>query len=161
MKFWKTFLLVSIPYGILMFLFQLSTQQEFTNRDAVGVLLKALLFGLFFTLVTRWMSNWQLKRIIIEVHENEKIIKEGAATLSGEGRPKSGKLALTDQHIIFKSNKIGNDVFEQSFPLSEIKSIQETATFLRNILYVNMQDGTAKKFIVFDSKEWVRAIGHK
>jgi hypothetical protein len=159
MKFWKVFLLVTIPYALLMIIFKVITA-DFGADDLIGVVVGSLLFGLLFTLAINFFVKWQMKRIVVELNPDEKLIKEGGANhilnLEGVG----GKLVLTDKRLVFKSHKVNIQVHQQSFLLSEINTVEaaKTAGLLKNILFVHLNDSVTHKFVVFEPEEWVREI---
>lgn len=161
MKFWKTFLLVTIPYAFLMCVFKIVTG-DFTTGAIIGVLVASVGFGLLFTLFIQWFVKYQMKRVIVDLEPDEKLVKEGGANriLNAEGV--GGKLALTDKRIVFKSHKINIQTHQLSLTLSEIQSVEAGKTgFLNNVLLVFGSNGERYKFIVFEPDEWVKEIQRK
>jgi hypothetical protein len=159
MKFWKVFLLVTIPYALLTIIFNVITD-DFSTDDLIRVAINSILFGLFFTLVTNFFVKWPLKRIIIERDPDEKLVKEGGANHIVNLERVGGKLVLTDKRLVFKSHKVNIQVHQQSFLLSEINTVEaaKTGGVLKNVLLVHLNDSVTHKFIVFEPEEWVREI---
>jgi hypothetical protein len=135
---------------------------DFNTGDLGGVLLASVFFGIMFTLAMQFFVRYQMKRIVIELEPDEKLVKEGGANrilnLEGVG----GKLVLTNKRLVFKSHKLNVQVHQLSLPLSEIETVEAGKTgFLNNVLMIYQNDGASNKFIVFEPAEWVKAVETK
>ncbi len=81
MKFWKIFLLVSVPYAFLMCVFKIVTG-DFAAGSMIGgahCLLWSSLVSSSRSHVVHWFTKYQMKRIVVELEADEKVIKEGGA----------------------------------------------------------------------------------
>ena len=96
----------------------------------------------------------------IELRNNEKLVKKGAANhfmwIEGVG----GKLFLTNQRIFFKSHGLNIQIHELSISLNEIENIEGEYSLwsIPNELIVKTRNGKREKFVVHSRSKWIEKI---
>jgi hypothetical protein len=101
----------------------------------------------------------------IDLHPNEKLVREGGANLQRGVEAVGGRLFLTDQRLFFHSHSFNVQTGATEIPLSEIKGMELRWTkFLGaipvfpNTLAVMTAGGEEHRFVVYGRKRWAAAI---
>ena len=96
---------------------------------------------------------------------NETILKEGAANLQKGIEAVGGRLALTNQRLIFSSHSMNVQGGVTALELSEIRSCHPCWTkflnlipLLPNSLAVVAKSGKEYRFVLFERTAWAAAI---
>jgi hypothetical protein len=159
MKFWRNVLIVAVPYGVAMLTYKFFAQDSISLTDIFWVITTALLFGLLFTYFAKFFTARQLKKIEIEMDEDETELKEAGANhmvgLEGVG----GKLVLTNKRLVFKSHHLNIQTHQLDIIFAKIQSmkVSKSIGLLENVLLMTI-DNQEHKFIVEDPAEWIEAI---
>lgn len=155
--FIKTFLITSVPFGIIMGAF----------FGIMGGLSKGLFggvfCGLFFGTGVCIFIQWQKKKFKIkgmEITNSKPIIFDGGANHFKGKEGVGGWLYLTDDNVIFKSHAFNIQNHQTVIPLIHINQIKESATMgiIPNGLHIILKDGTTEKFVVNDRRKWIENI---
>ena len=151
-RFIKSFLMTSIPFGIIMSLIFAF------NSDWSLAIYTGLMGGVFFGLAIAIFSNsqWVEDSSRPEIPIDEQIIKDGPASHFKGFENVGGWLFLTDSRLIFKSHSFSFQNHELSIPLNEVVDAQSVLTMklIPNGLKVEMRDGHSERFVVEGSREW-------
>jgi hypothetical protein len=123
MKFWKSVLLISIPYIVILFLFKIIDGNEVTTSLILATILSGVFFGIFSTWFTEWFAKRQIKKIVVDLHEGETLIKEAGANHFVKYEGVGGKLVLTNNRLIFKSHKLNIQTHQLDIPVHQIESL--------------------------------------
>lgn len=101
----------------------------------------------------------------INLHPNERLLREGAANLQRGVETVGGKLFLTDQRLCFQSHSFNVQTGATDMPMSQIGGTRLCWTrflgilpLLPNSLAVAMVDGSEYRFVLFRRSEWAMAI---
>ena len=102
----------------------------------------------------------------IDLHPNEKLLREGAANLLRGVETVGGKLFLTDQRLFFQSHSFNVQTGPTDIPLAEVRGTRLCWTkflgvipLFPNSLAVATTSGTEYRFVLFGRKGWATAIG--
>ena len=125
-----------------------------------------------------------MKRLAIQLFENESIVTSGFATRSGLFFSKTGRLVLTNKRLLFV-NRRGTKTFA-AYHLSEVIHVERCRAIgglvsilvgillaiiflpplllllllllFKNAIRVTFSDQTSKRFIVWNKNRWIRLI---
>jgi hypothetical protein len=121
-----------------------------------------LFIGLIFVVATRWTVNRELSRIVIQVNDDEKVLKESFANHFEDTKGIRGKLVLTDRKLIFKSmiRNIHIEPVQEVFELDQLEKVSKTKMLklIPNGLTIRLHNNTTEKFVVEDADEWVKIL---
>ena len=102
----------------------------------------------------------------IDLHSNEKLIREGGANLQRGVETVGGRLFLTDQRLFFQSHSFNVQTGATEIPLSEVKGTELCWTkflgvfpLFPNSLAVRTTGGNEHRFVLSGRKQWAAAIG--
>ncbi len=151
-RFVKSFLVTSIPFGIIMSLIFAF------NSDWSLAVYTGLIGGVFFGLAMAFFSNsqWVEDSSRPEIPIDEQIIKDGQASHFKGFENVGGWLFLTDSRLISKSHSFNFQNHELSIPLNEVVDAQSVLTMkiIPNGLRVEMCGGQSESFVVEGRREW-------
>jgi len=101
-----------------------------------------------------------MKKIQIELTENENLKYEGPANLFRGIEGVGGKLVLTDKRLIFKSHKMNIQSGETQLLLEDIKEAipKKTAKLFQNGIRILNNDGEHFDFVVYKRNNWLTKI---
>ena len=101
----------------------------------------------------------------ITLNPNEKLLREGAASLQRGVETVGGKLFLTDQRLLFQSHAFNIQTGSTEIPLPQVRSTRPCWTRFLNVvplfpnsLAIETSSGTAYRFVLFGRKAWASAI---
>ena len=101
----------------------------------------------------------------IDLHSNEKLIREGAANLQRGAETVGGKLFLTDKRLFFQSHSLNVQTGPTEIPLSQVRGTRLCWTKFLNLipvfpnsLAVDTNGGVEYRFVLFGRTEWAAAI---
>ncbi len=99
----------------------------------------------------------------IELQENEKIIKEGAANHFQGLESVGGKLYLTNRRVVFNSHNLNIQIHQISIPFNKIKKVEKRMSLgiVPNGLLIKTIDGKEEKFVVWGRSKWRTLIEQK
>lgn len=159
-KFWITAVMFGLPWTIIMIIYNSIIMSGPTIRIIVTTIIGGLVAGLLFALIMQYVAKKLFKKIIIEIADNENIIKEGGANHFKGKEGVGGKLVLTDKRLIFKSHKFNIQIHQENFDLGQIQKLQITKTFgiLENGLTLELITNDRHKFIVDEPTDWIEKI---
>lgn len=153
-------LFFAVPWTLIMVVFNSIFREGFTIGMVTSTIIGGVVTGLAFALVITWLTNRLYKRTIVEITDDEKLIKEGGANHFRGKEGVGGKLVLTDKRLIFKSHNLNIQNHTQHFELPQIQNVQSTNTlgFLTNGLQLQLVNNDVHKFVVDEPGEWVKAL---
>jgi hypothetical protein len=101
----------------------------------------------------------------IDLHSNEKLIREGAANLQRGAETVGGKLFLTDKRLFFQSHSLNVQTGPTEISLSQVRGTRLCWTKFLNLipvfpnsLAVDTNAGVEYRFVLFGRTEWASAI---
>ncbi len=96
---------------------------------------------------------------------DEQIVKEGAGNMARGAESVGGRLACTNQRLIFESHAMNAQTGDTIIELSQITSAKPVWTkafglipLAPNSFEVTLHDGTSQSFVVMGRGEWIQAI---
>lgn len=158
MRFAKTFLVTSIPFGICMGVVGVLLAPSPMLFTLIAAVLAGCLFGL---VMAAFLASSKIQRSARPVFQpHEQIIKAGPANHFMGREAVGGWLFLTDQRLVFKSHSFNLQNHELALALIEIVRVQpsRTAWIIPNGLYVHTQQGAVERFVVGEREDWCRQI---
>lgn len=162
-KTWITALTFGVPWIILMIVFNSIIKGGFTLNIFVSTIIGGLVAGLLFALTMQYAAKRLVKNIVVEITEDEQILKEGSANHLKGKEGVGGKLVLTNKRLIFKSHQLNIQNHRQTIDLEQIAGVQATKSLkiLENGLLLDLASNVRHKFIVDEPKDWVAAISNQ
>jgi len=153
----KIFLRVSIPFGVLMGAFQFF--QFGLLASIMGGIFSGSVFGLVMTLFMKMNQN-HFEKVENELTQGEKILYSAGANHSIHLESVGGWLMLTPTRLIFTSHEWNIHKHKLEIQLRNIGKInpQKSFNIFVNKLNVIENDGTKNKFVVNNSKEWMKQL---
>jgi hypothetical protein len=104
-KFWITAMTFGLPWTISMIIYYSIVKGGLTVSIIISTSFAGLLTGLLFSSSMTYAAKRLVKKIIVDIADNEIIVKEGGANHFRGKEGVGGKLVLTDRRLIFKSHK--------------------------------------------------------
>jgi len=123
----RQFWIVATLFGVPMALISAGLSELFINNNVpfwFDFLTGAILTGLSFSFIIAYLGRYLFKKVTIEIPEGEKQALETGASLIHKKIAAGGKMAITDQSIIFKSHKLNRSSPLVIIPLSSITDIK-------------------------------------
>lgn len=162
-KTWITALTFGVPWIILMVVFNSIIKGEFTLGILVSTTIGGLVAGLLFALTMQYAAKGLVKKVVMNVADDEQIIKEGSANHFKGREGVGGKLVLTNRRLIFKSHQFNMQNHQQTFNLDQIEGVRTTKTLkiLENGLTLDLVNNVSHKFIVDEPTDWVDKISNQ
>lgn len=119
-----------------------------------------LFFGFGFLFLMKKLTKRTMKKIQIELNEDEIIHHEGSANLFRGIEGVGGKLLLTNKRLIFKSHKLNIQSGETQLALDEIEeaSSRKTAKLFQNGMRIMNKAGEHFDFVVYERDSWLTKI---
>ncbi len=136
-------------------------ENEFTwGRFIFNMIFFGILFGFGYLFLLKRMTDKLMKKIDIDVDEEEQELHEGPATLFRGIEGVGGKLLLTDKRLVFKSHRMNIQSGETQCLLIEINKVEprKTAKLFQNGLKVTTNSGEEYDFVVYERDFWVSKI---
>ncbi|MEO1255804.1 MAG: GRAM domain-containing protein [Bacteroidota bacterium] len=118
------------------------------------------IFGFGYLFLMKKLSARLMKKIQIELNEDEIVKHEGPANLFRGMEGVGGKLLLTNKRLVFKSHKLNIQSGETQFPLNEIKEVspRKTAKFFQNGIRVLTDTNEYFDFVVYERDNWLEKM---
>lgn len=119
----KQFWIVAALFGLPMGLISAGLSELFIDNNApfwFDFLSGAILMGLSFSFIITYLGRYLFKNVTIEIPDHEKQVLETGASLIHKKIAAGGKMAITDQSIIFKSHKLNFSTPQVQIELSRI-----------------------------------------
>ena len=159
-KFWITVLAFGLPWTILMVIFNLVFKDGPIVILIFSTVIGGFVAGLLFAGIMLYTGKRLFKQIIVEIPNNENVIKEGGANHFKGGEGVGGKLVLTDKRLIFKSHRFNIQNHQENFDLGQVHKLQTTKTLgiLENGLTLELINNDRHKFIVDEPTDWIEKI---
>jgi hypothetical protein len=156
----KVALFFGLPWTLIMTIVNSLMKGGFTINILITTAIGGLIAGLAFSIVINYLTNRLYKKTIVEMSEDEKLIKEGGANHFKGKEGVGGKLVLTDKRLIFKSHKLNIQNHQDNFDLQKIVKAEGTKTLgiLNNGLSIELTNKDTHKFVVDEPNEWVSEI---
>ncbi len=150
-------------FGTLLAVAMIAVNSVIAGQLSLKIVVSAIIGAVVGGLVYGVVTFYSLKRggkIQIELQEDEKILKEGAANHKVKFEAVGGKLFLTNERLVFKSHKmnIQNHLF--ALPLSEIKDQGKFKTLgiVLNGLNITTVKNVTERFVVYKPNEWITEL---
>jgi hypothetical protein len=159
-KTWIVATAFSLPWAILMIIYDSIVKGGLTISSLVWTLIGGLIAGILFALTMQYVAGRLYKKNTVELADDERVMKEGPANHFKRKEGVGGKLVLTNRRLIFKSHKINIQVHQHHFDLGQIERVKTTRTlrFLENGLTVELTNNESHKFIVDAPNDWADVI---
>lgn len=150
-------------FGILLAVAMIAVNSVIAGQISLKIVVSGIVGAVVGGLVYGVVILYFLKRgnkIQIEIQEDEKILKEGAANHKVKFEAVGGKLFLTNERLVFQSHKINVQNHLFALALNEIKDWRKYKTLglFSNGLKITTQNNATEKFVVNKSDEWIRQI---
>jgi len=96
----------------------------------------------------------------IELQENEKIIRKGAANHFKGIESVGGRLFLTNHRLYFSSHAMNVQTHHLSVPCIDILSVgkRNTLGIIPNGMFIELKNGQKEKFVLWGRGKWIREI---
>jgi len=126
------------------------------GKSAFEFVFFGLSFGFVFFFLLKKLTRRNLKKIQIELNENEIFRYEGLAILFQGTEKVSGKLLLTNERLLFKSKTRKDETVETQLDLNEIKEVNSsnTAVLFHNKMMILDEIGRQIDFLVNKGDDW-------
>lgn len=159
-KFWIAALTFGLPWTIIMIVYNSIAKRGLTFGIIISTVVFGLIVGLLFAWTMQYTAKKLFKKVIVEIADNEKIIKEGGANHFKVNEGVGGKLVLTDKRLIFKSHNFNIQNHQDNFELGQVDELESTKTlgFWENGLTLKLTNNDRHKFIVDQPVEWIEYI---
>jgi hypothetical protein len=158
LRYIKTFLSTSIPFGLFMGLYYALIM----SYNTTSIVILSLGSGVFFGLcMTALVASPGLKQSATpQFHSDEHILKSSPANHVSRLITIGGWLYLTNKRLIFQSHTFVQPSYERIFSLATITDAQPsmTAWIVPNGLTITTRDGQIERFVVAQRQEWSAAI---
>ncbi len=151
-------LMFAVLNGLFYYFF---IENEFSwSRFIFNMIFFGVLFGFGYLFLLKKMTDRLMKKIDIEVNEEEEELHEGPATLFRGIEGVGGKLLLTDKRLVFKSHQLNIQSGEKQCLLTEINKVEpkKTAKLFQNGLRIITNSGEQFDFVVYERDFWVSKI---
>lgn len=127
-------------------------------------LFNLIFFGIFtgtiFLFIMKKFSERLLKKVVIELNENEVIQHEGPTNLFRGIEAVGGKMVLTDKRLVFKSHNMNIQNGETQFDLVDIQEVKsrKIAKLFQTGMRLLTRNNDNVDFVVYDADTWVDKI---
>jgi len=127
---------------------------------AFGTIFFGTFFGLSVFFILKKSTQIRMKKIQVELNENEIVRCVGSVVLFQGKEKLSGKLLLTNKRLIFKSDTKNNKFVETQLDLDEIKEVssKNSAVLFHNRMSVLNKTGENFDFLVGIGDDWLTKI---
>lgn len=157
-KFWLQVLLFALAYGVILSLFgMLREADEFSWPR---LLMSALTYGVFMAVFNSYSQSHALRKIKIHLAEGEALLRESLAIhYHKEGARFTGKLVLSTERLVFRSNPVRGQSYEESIALAQIQSAYtaKSGAWRSDLLCLKLEEGTVQ-FRLEAPKKWQSAL---
>ncbi len=128
-------------------------------KSIISGLIAGIVAGAVFGLLIGVFSKTKPvpKSVLVVLNFGEEIIHQTNANHCTKWEGVGGRLYLTRQRVIFKSNKFNIRVRQFSISLAEIKNVSQYRTLgiINNGLMLETTSDGTEKFIVADADQWI------
>lgn len=166
-KFFKTALMMGVPYGVTMSFFFLVYSGLCMTIFGLGYRFLAfgvaagLISGILFGVLMAAVSYYQGRKLASEnpCVPGEELFKHGMANHGRRGEGVGGYLYLTDRRLLFKSHRFNIQNHDLSIPLEDISSVRPSLTMglIPNGLQIFVV-GRKEHFVVSQRHDWIEQI---
>ena len=159
-KIWKVALAFALPWTVVMTIIKSITNGGFTIELFLWTAMGGLIAGFIFSFIMDYSATQLYKKNIVNLDEDERIIKEGGANYFKGKAGVGGKLVLTEKRLIFNAHKSNVQNPQDSIDLIQISSAKATKTLnlFANGLTIEFVNNEKHKFVVDEPNEWVSAL---
>jgi hypothetical protein len=159
-KRWITAAAFGLPFSLIMIVYNSFRYQELSIILTLLTLILGLILGLVFTWSMEYMAKRFLKRVEVQIGQDEIVVREAGANYFRGVEGVGGKLVLTNRRLIFKSHKSNIQNHQWDFDLSQIEKIDAARTWnlFKNGLMVLLAGNETHKFVVAEPDEWANVI---
>jgi GRAM domain len=156
----KVALFFGLPWTVIMTIANSIIKGGFTINILISTAIIGLIVGLVFSFIITLLTNRLYKKTIVEMSEDEKIIKEDGANYFKGKEGVGGKLVLINNRLIFKSHKLNIQNHQDNFELQKIEKVEVTKTLgiFKNGLTIELRNKEMHKFVVDEPDEWINQI---
>jgi len=157
-RFWRQVLLFALAYGVILYLFRLLREADAFSW--ASLFMSALMYGVFMAVFNSYSQGNALRKIKIHLAEGEALLCEGLAIhYHKEGARFTGKLVLSAERLVFRSNPVRGQSYEESIALAQIQSTYtaKSGAWISDLLCLKLEEGTVQ-FRLEAPKKWQSAL---
>lgn len=111
-----------IPMWIVMTLFSGAMEEFSLKLLGANFIAYVIIAGPLFAIIMTLFARYSFKKVTITTPENETLIKEYGVNIFRGKEGVGGKIALTNQSILFKSHKVNIQTGETIIQIEDIRS---------------------------------------
>ncbi len=156
--FWLQVLVFALVYGGISYLFQIRDGKD--DFSWPRLFMSTIIYSVFVTIINNYFQRRALRNINIHLAEGEALLREGLAIhYNKEGARFAGKLVLSAERLVFRSNPVRGQSYEESIALAEIKSIYtaKSGAWISDLLCLKLEEGTVQ-FRLEAPEKWQSAL---
>ncbi len=150
-----------IVFGITMYLFDLALGEV---KNLVVYLLEGIFYGGFMGVLLFYFSK-RVKKVNLDLEEDEQIEFKGNANLFRGIEGVVGRLFLTNKNVVFKSHKFNIQKGQTNIKLNDISEILKKKRRFLSIMghgiKIKTKDGQNFHFITTNQDVWVEKLNEK
>lgn len=157
MRTLQTALFWTTPWTLLMLIFWAVREGEVTQNMLISTLLGGLCGGLLFALFIRFVGNRVYRKVPLPLREDEEVLMQHDALYLLDDTKISGKLALTNQRVIFRAYLFNLSEHYIDLALQDITQLTEDEEKSTE-LEISLGQTRRHRFVVPAPGSWIQDI---